>query len=357
MSILLISLGFFTALVVVVIATPTLIKVAKLKHLVDEPGEERKLHSRSVPTIGGVIIFSSILFSYSLWFPDTGDDLHRYIREYKYIIASLVILFFVGVKDDIIGTAPIKKLLAHIVVAFILVMMGETQIKGMHGLFGIWDIPEWARILLSVFVYIVIVNAFNLIDGVDGLASGIGFITSVFFGTWFALVGNSPMALLSFILAGSLLGFLLFNFSPAKIFMGDSGSLTIGCIISVLVIHMIETPASKIPDFLLSHSVPVLAMSILVYPLIDTLRVFIVRALNGQSPFSADKNHLHHRLIASGFSHAKTVLILYAYNIVVVLSAFAFGFLNHTLAFFLSLGTAVLLASLFFAIPSKKNEI
>ncbi|HRE95622.1 MAG TPA: MraY family glycosyltransferase, partial [Flavobacteriales bacterium] len=124
-----------------------------------------------------------------------------------------------------------KKLLAHIVVAFILVLMGETQIKSMHGIFGIYEIPEWARIFLSVFVYIVIVNAFNLIDGVDGLAAGIGVICSVFFGVWFITVSNDTMALLSFILAGSLLGFLLFNFSPARIFMGDSGSLTIGCII------------------------------------------------------------------------------------------------------------------------------
>lgn len=351
-----IILGFLTAFFVVLLATPSLIKVAKLKHLVDEPGEARKLHSRSVPTIGGIIIFSSIIFSYALWFPDIGDNLHQSIREFKYIIASLIILFFVGVKDDIIGTAPVKKLLAHIVVAFILVMMGETQIKGMHGLFGIQEIPEWARILLSVFVYIVIVNAFNLIDGVDGLASGIGVICSVFFGTWFVLTGNSPLALLSFILAGSLLGFLVFNFSPAKIFMGDSGSLTIGCIISVLVIQMIETPVANIPGYLKTHSVPVLAMSILVYPLIDTLRIFIVRAVKGQSPFTADKNHLHHRLISIGLSHAATVSVLYLYNIVVVFAAFGFGYLNHTIAFILSLVVAVLLVAVFFVFKPKPKS-
>lgn len=347
-------LGALTAFLVVLLATPSLIKVAKLKHLVDEPGEARKLHLRSVPTIGGIIIFSSIIFSYSLWFPDIGNDLHQSIREFKYIIASLIILFFIGVKDDIIGTAPVKKLLAHIVVAFILVLMGETQIKSMHGIFGVYEIPEWARIFLSVFVYIVIVNAFNLIDGVDGLAAGIGVICSVFFGVWFITVSNDTMALLSFILAGSLLGFLLFNFSPARIFMGDSGSLTIGCIISVLVIHMIETPMKNIPDELSNHSVPILAMAILVYPLIDTLRIFFVRATKGQSPFHADKNHLHHRLIASGLSHSATVLTLYAYNITVVAAAFFFGYLDPTLAFFLSLAVAVMLAGSFFLLKTKK---
>lgn len=351
-----IILGFFTAFFVVMIATPSLIKVAKLKHLVDEPGEERKLHQRSIPTIGGIIIFSAIIFSYSLWFPDIGENLHGSIREFKYIIASLIILFFVGVKDDIIGTAPVKKLMAHVVVAFILVMMGEVQIKGMHGLFGITDIPEWGRIFLSVFVYIVIVNAFNLIDGVDGLAAGIGFICSASFGTWFILTGNAPLALLAFILAGALSGFLFFNFSPAKIFMGDSGSLTIGCVISVLAIKMIETPASSIPKELLGHSVPVLTMAIMVYPLIDTLRIFVVRAKNGQSPFSADKNHLHHRLIKLGLSHAGTVTFLYLYNILVIVAAAGFGFFfNHTLAFLFSLGFAGLLAGLVFLFKPK-NE-
>lgn len=334
-------------------ATPALIKVAKLKHLVDEPGEARKLHLRSVPTIGGIIIFSSIIFSYALWFPDIGENLSEALREFKYIIASLILLFFVGVKDDIIGTAPVKKLMAHVVVAFILVMMGEIQIKGMHGLFGVNEIPEWARIFLSVFVYIVIVNAFNLIDGVDGLAAGIGLIISTFFGIWFALTGNMPLCLLSFILAGALGGFLIFNFSPAKIFMGDSGSLTIGCVISVLAIKMIETPIKDVPYWLSNQSAPVLTMAIMVYPLIDTLRIFIVRAKNGQSPFSADRNHLHHRLLKVGFSHTKTVCILYMYNIIVVFAAFAFGYFDSTITFIASLLFALALAGLAFAFKLK----
>lgn len=351
-------LGCLTAFFVVLLATPSLIKVAKMKHLVDEPGDARKLHKRSVPTIGGIIIFSSIIFSYSLWFPDvdTGSvSLHGALKEFKYIVASLILLFFIGVKDDIIGTSPAKKLMAHFIVAFILVLMGGIQIKGMHGLFGIQEIPEWARILLSVFVYIVVVNAINLIDGVDGLAAGIGFIISGFFATWFVFTGNGPMALLALILAGALAGFLLFNFSPARIFMGDSGSLTIGCIISVLVMSMIETPEKNIPEFLKGHSVPVLAMAILVYPLVDTLRVFFVRAVRGQSPFSADKNHLHHRLLSLGLKHKGTVLVLYSYNILVVLAAFAFGFLQPTLAFFLSLGVAVGLAGMMFVFKPKQS--
>lgn len=298
------------------------------------PGEERKLHKRSVPTIGGIIIFSAIIFSYALWFPDLNILQHE-VRDFKYLIAVLIILFFIGIKDDIIGTAPMKKLVAHLVVGFILVMMADMRIKGMHGLFGLEkDFPEWASVLLSMFVYIVVVNAFNLIDGIDGLAAGIGLICSITFGILFYMAGSYSHSLLAFILSGSLLGFLFFNFMPARIFMGDSGSLTIGAIISVLAFRLIEidTSSFRFPEW--RHlSMPVMAMAIMAYPLIDTLRVFTVRAYNGQSPFTADKNHLHHRILAFGFNHAQTAIIIYIYSIVVILAAFFTFALSPTVAF------------------------
>lgn len=346
-------LGFVTSFFVVLLATPSLIKVAKLKHLVDEPGEDRKVHRKRIPTIGGIIIFSSILFAYTLWFPDANSSIYSLsadLRDFKYIIASLIILFFVGVKDDIIGTAPVKKLLAHMLVAFILVMMAEIRITSMYGLFGVYVLPEWGSVLLSFFAYIVVVNAFNLIDGLDGLAGGIGIINGLLFGTWFILAGNLALALLAFVLAGALAGFLLFNFSPAKIFMGDSGSLTIGCIISILAIQMIEHPTDELPEMLQNVSTPVLAMSILVYPLIDTLRIFIVRAMKGQSPFSADKNHIHHRLIAYGLSHAQTAGMLYLFNFIVAGVAVLTGFIdNPSFGFLITGGAAIILVGLIFS--------
>lgn len=315
-------LGFLTAFFVVLFTTPSLIKVAKLKHLVDEPGEDRKLHKKRIPTIGGIAIFSSILFSYALWFPDDSVSNHNLaasLQEFKYIVACLLILFFVGVKDDIIGTAPVKKLVAHIIVAFILLIMAGIEITSMHGLFGIkQSFPDSGSAFLTIFVYIVIVNSINLIDGLDGLAAGIGCIAGGFFGTWFILAGYLPLALLSLILSGALLGFLVFNFSPAKIFMGDSGSLTIGAIVSILAIRLIEMPTVSAPEFIHNVNTPVMAMCILVYPLVDTLRVFTIRAIKGRSPFSADKNHIHHRILALGYTHAQTVLMLFAYSILIV---------------------------------------
>jgi len=241
-------LVFITAFFVVLYATPPLIKVAILKRLFDEPGG-RKIHKRIVPTIGGIIIFAATIFSFSLWykidfglFKDMEDlmAINQYLTEFKLIVATSLVLFFVGIKDDIIGTAPIKKLVAHVLVGLILVLIGNIRITGLYGILGVYELPYWGSVFLSLFTYIVVVNAFNLIDGVDGLAGGIGFIAACSFGTWFFLADDYVYASLSVALAGALLGFLVFNFSPAKIFMGDSVSLTIGLIICILIIKVLE---------------------------------------------------------------------------------------------------------------------
>jgi UDP-GlcNAc:undecaprenyl-phosphate/decaprenyl-phosphate GlcNAc-1-phosphate transferase len=316
-------LVFITSFLLVLYCTPPLIKVAILKRLFDEPGG-RKIHKRVVPTIGGIIIFAATLFSFSLWFSidglsDNMELVKQNIHEFKLIIATLLILFFVGVKDDIIGTSPIKKLIAHVLVGLILVQIGGIRITSLHGIFGIESIPEWASIFLSLFTYVVVVNGFNLIDGVDGLAAGVGFVSSSAMGTWFIFAGDYVMACLAFSLAGSLLGFLIFNFSPAKIFMGDSGSLTIGLILCVLSIKLIEYPAAQLNGTILYLSKPVFAIAAMIYPLADTLRIFIIRAVSGHSPFSADRNHLHHRIIECGLSHAKTVIIIYLFSVFAIL--------------------------------------
>jgi UDP-GlcNAc:undecaprenyl-phosphate GlcNAc-1-phosphate transferase len=318
-----IALSFVTALVVAILSTPALIKVAYLKRLVDEPGEERKLHFRRIPTIGGIIIFAGTLFAYLMWYPfeeaaDVGQ-LSRALKDFQYIGATMILLFFIGIKDDIIGTAPVKKLAGHLIVAFILVIMGDIRITSMHGIFGIEALPEWGSIFLSIMTYTVIVNAINLIDGVDGLAGGVGVIAASAMGTWFMLAGADGYAVLAFALSGSLLGFLFFNFAPAKIFMGDSGSLTIGLILSILAIKLIEFPVDQLPNDLLGISKPVFAMAALVYPLIDTLRIFTYRIVRGMSPFSADRNHIHHRLLDLGLGHRKTVLLVYVTSVFIIL--------------------------------------
>ncbi|HTL83300.1 MAG TPA: MraY family glycosyltransferase [Bacteroidia bacterium] len=314
--------ALLTSFLVVLLATPALIKVAFLKRLFDEPGDSRKLHKRVVPTIGGIIIFASTLFSFALWFPYDHPEmelLKGWIREFQFVVACMLILFFVGVKDDIIGTAPMKKLAAHIIVGMILVLMADMRIRSLHGLFGVNEIPLWASIFLSLFTYIVIVNAFNLIDGVDGLASGIGMIGGLAFGIVFGLGGDIVTGSLGFAMAGALAAFLVFNFSPAKIFMGDSGSLSIGLVMSILAIKYVEfIPNPETVPFIKEICTPVMAMAIISFALTDTLRIFLWRAIRGVSPFSADRNHLHHLLIDSGRNHARTVLWIYFANLTVI---------------------------------------
>lgn len=306
--------------------TPPLIKVARLKNLIDEPGEERKLHKRRIPTIGGIIIFAATIFSFAMWFPseqvEDMQELLKAMSDFKYLVATVLILFFVGIKDDIIGTAAIKKLVANIFVGLILVLMADIRLTSLHGVLGILEIPHWASVFLSLMTYIVIINAFNLIDGVDGLASGIGLIVALAYGFWFLVAGNIVLGCLSFSLAGALLSFMIYNFSPARIFMGDSGSLTIGLIIAILTIKLIESDRAQINSVLLTEvSKPVYAIAVLIFPLFDTLRIFIYRTARGNSPFEADRNHIHHRLLDLGLNHRETVMTLYAANIFIILLA------------------------------------
>ncbi len=316
-----ILLAFATSFVIVLLALPALIQIAFMKRLVDEPDKDRKLHKRRVPTIGGIMIFAGTLFAYFLWYP--FESIHDFqhlataIQDFKYIGAAMLILFFIGVKDDIIGTAAVKKLAGHLIVAFILVIMAGIQITSLHGLFGIYELDQWACIFLSVFTYTVIVNALNLVDGIDGLAAGVGAIACLAYGAWFYYAGGIENASLALALAGSLIGFLFFNFYPAKIFMGDSGSLIIGLIISVLSIKLIEFDATELPSEVIHISKPVFAMACISYPLVDTLRIFIYRAVRGISPFAPDRNHIHHRLQDLGLNHAWVAITLYLYTIII----------------------------------------
>ena len=343
-------LPIITSFMIVLLSTPSFITIAKIKHLFDDPSDDRKIHTKQVPSMGGMMIFAGTLFSFLLWLPIND------IGVIKYLIPSLLIMFFVGMKDDIIGTAPVKKLAAHIIVAFIMVFMANVKLTSLHGLFGIKEIPEWAGIMLTVFTYIVIINAFNLIDGVDGLAAGVGLIASTVFGFWFYYAGDWTYAVLSFSLAGALLGFLRFNFNPAQIFMGDSGSLTIGFLIAVMAIELVEYEAQELPLAINNISKPILAMSILVYPLVDTIRIFTLRAVKGVSPFTADRNHIHHRLIDLGLGHKQTVIIIYLFSILTIGAAVLAQDFNPSYSFIVIISCVLILIQIPFLIKLKRKK-
>jgi UDP-GlcNAc:undecaprenyl-phosphate GlcNAc-1-phosphate transferase len=265
-------------------------------------------------------------------------------------------MFFIGIKDDIIGTAAVKKLLGHLLVAFIMTLMADIRITSLYGIFEIREIPEWASIALTVFTYVVVINAFNLIDGVDGLAGGVGCIASVSFGIWFLLAGSMVDAIIAFALAGALLGFLRFNFYPANIFMGDSGSLTVGLIVCVLAIQVIEFDFSQVPEEMKHISKPIFAMAVLSYPLIDTFRVFTIRIAKGLSPFTADSNHIHHRLLKLGLNHAQTVGIIYLFNAVLIAYAVIIPLMNTSITFLIMTVIVFAFLGALFLIPAKSKS-
>jgi UDP-N-acetylmuramyl pentapeptide phosphotransferase/UDP-N-acetylglucosamine-1-phosphate transferase len=291
-----------------------------------------------VPTLGGIAIFAGLIFSLTFW-----SDQNQ-IQELQYILASLIILFFMGIKDDIVPLSATKKLFGQILAASIIVHYTAIKLTNMYGLFGFDELNTFWSYSLSIFSIIVITNSFNLVDGINTLAAGLGIMASLCFGGWFMAFGSLQYALLAFSLTGALLGFLYFNKTPAKIFMGDTGSLILGFICAILAIQFIETNRvlPRDHDYKVL-SVPVVAVSILAIPLFDTLRVFFVRAMRSQSPFQADRRHLHHRLIDLSLSHQQAASVLVLVNILAItLTYFLQGLKGELLLFLVSLYLIIL---------------
>jgi UDP-GlcNAc:undecaprenyl-phosphate GlcNAc-1-phosphate transferase len=321
-------------------AIPAIIRVADQKGLYDLP-DARKLHKHAIASLGGVGIFMG--FIVSMLTTVTSQP------EFQYFYAAATVIFFLGIKDDILVLSPLKKFLVQVAAAAILIHLGGIRIDSMHGLFGITVLPQAIGIFLSYSTMIVVMNAYNLIDGVDGLAGSLGLLTMTVFGSYFSYIGLMPYALLAFAMAGSLLAFLYFNFNPAKIFMGDCGSLLLGMVNAILVIKFIQVADNKAGLFTDGSSVA-LAISILMVPLVDTLRVFSIRIARGRSPFSPDRNHIHHLLLNRGMNHKQvtlTCLFLNAFFIFIAYSGRAFG--SGMLLFFMATLTILFLSVLIYA--------
>lgn len=307
----------------VMIAIPPIIRVAKEKKLF-EPFEERKIHTKRVPPLGGVAIFigftiSSIIATDGLSF----DSL-------KYIIASVIIMFFIGLKDDLLIISAQKKLMVQIFAAVILITLGNVRFTNLHGILGTHEIGYFTSLILTVFCMVAIINAFNLIDGIDGLASGLAILAVTTFGTWFFIAGQIQFSILSFALVGSLTGFFIYNVfgKENKLFMGDTGSLIIGLVISALAIKFNEFNIVKTAPYAIGAA-PAVSFAIIIVPLIDTLRVMSIRIATKRSPFSPDNNHVHHRLLELVHSHFKVTLIIIAANILII----AFALLMNNISF------------------------
>ena len=345
-----IVLAFITSFTLTYLAIPSIIHVAKKKNLMDEPGERRS-HSQSTPSLGGIGIFAGTLFSIILWTP------FQYFGDLQYILCSFIIIFLIGAKDDIDPMSPSKKFMGELFAAAILVFKANIRLTSLYGIFGIYEIPFFAGALLSIFVIIVIINAFNLIDGINGLSGGLGTVITIIFGLWFLKVDNVELAMVAFALAGSLVGFLKYNITPAKIFMGDTGALLLGLVCSILTIKFIELHNELGDNNYAFKAAPSMAIAILILPLFDTLRVFVIRIINGKSPFHPDRNHIHHMMIDAGFTHTSASGILIAVNLVFMLIAYYFQSLGNLSLLILILMLAILLSYFLYRIKERKQKI
>lgn len=310
-------LGFFTAFALTYAIIPIIIKVAKDRRLYDRPNE-RSSHEEPTPSLGGIGIFAGTVCGIVLWTP-VGS-----FGVLQYILAAFILIFLLGILDDLLPISPAKKLGGQILVAFILSYKAGVKVSGFYGLWGIHALPEPLAFALSIIAIVGIINAFNLIDGIDGLAGSVGLLSCLVFGVCFYWMGMSALTVVAFSLSGAILAFLKYNFTPAKIFMGDTGSLLIGTVCAILAISFIEANHDG-TSTVVWGAAPAIALAVLFLPLYDTASVFTRRLLKGRSPFVPDKTHTHHQLLGFGLSHSAATAILIVVNLGFILVSFVFN--------------------------------
>lgn len=349
---LLYFLCFVSALIISLISIPQIILVATKKKLYDTPDNDRKIHLRVIPNLGGIGIFFGFITTASLFISPLAFE------KWNYIIASSLLLFLVGIADDLISLSPPKKFLTQFVAAFIVVCLADIRLKSLHGIFGVYgELPYWWSVIFSIVGIIFVTNAYNLIDGIDGLAGSIAVLSTLMLGITLAGFGHPGAACLSFCLLGGIVGFLKYNISPAKIFMGDTGSLLIGFVVSLLCILSVNSfnAFSQYAVFIHSQAgALVIGLSFLFVPVFDTFRVFTTRLMKGVSPFKADRTHLHHYLLDMGFTHSEAVTILVIANILIITVSLVTQDYNPNIAILCILGMSLSLFAILYFMRKKR---
>ncbi|HKJ41663.1 MAG TPA: MraY family glycosyltransferase [Sunxiuqinia sp.] len=331
MNIALLS-NIITSFFLTYLSIPTIVKVSNAKNLMDVP-DHRKLNKTVVPTLGGIAIFIGLTLSSMLFLPE------KTLPGLRFLFVGITMMFFIGLKDDILIIAARKKLIVQIVAALILVVMGNFQIHHFYGILDTYYINNWISIPLTTVIVVYLINAMNLIDGIDGLAGSIGLLVSASLGTWFYVAGFIAYGIICTAMAGSLLAYLRYNLwgGKNKVFMGDTGSLILGIFLAAMTIKFNELNI-KAPVAMQIKQAPIIALALLIVPITDTLRVFTIRIIQKRSPFSPDMNHIHHLLIKSGLTHIQATSFLVAYTVLFLLIGLTLqNYLNVTANFLLML--------------------
>ena len=295
------------------IGMPLVIRIAKTKGFVVRPNK-RMSHTGEVPNIGGLNICFSFMLTYLLFEYDQ-------LSQSQFFLIGLFAIMAVGFIDDVLILTPMAKLLGEALAGIALIGFADLRITHLHGLFGITEIGVIPSYLLSLFILIAIINAVNLIDGIDGLASGLGILYCLFFAVYFGLAGDVSWSVLGICMIGSLAVFFLYNVfgNREKIFMGDSGSLLLGYLLTAFVFHFCEINAyHQVPEILHMNAAPAVAICVLTIPIFDTIRVSLTRIKQHRSPFDPDKNHIHHLLLRTGLNHIQTTCVLLSVSLLFI---------------------------------------
>ncbi|MDA0981279.1 MAG: MraY family glycosyltransferase [Bacteroidetes bacterium] len=326
------------SIILSIILVPLVQKLAAANNLTATPSA-RKSHSLQVPILGGVAVYLSAgipILLFSVFFQNLLMSNTALVLGFG--STTLIVL---GVKDDVSGVRPVTKLIFQLCIAVFVLFILHIKIESMNGLLGLFELPKTISIILSVFVYVIFMNMLNLIDGIDGLASGIALFAFTFFAYLAYKTSSSFILLICISCIGSILPFMYFNmFSDKKIFLGDNGSLTLGFMLGFLTLDFLSHENSEVTSFL-GQNTSLVIMSLFSFPLVDTLRVFMIRVLRKRSPFSADKNHIHHHLLRLGLSHRFATLLILVYTMLITIFSFLLLELNINFAFVILLTVSV----------------
>ncbi len=329
---------------------PVVLQIAKKYDLVVRPNK-RTSHEGKIPFVGGLNIFTSFFVVILL-------TTNHFFTEVQYAILGLTIILFVGFIDDLINIKVSWKLIGEIIAGFCLIVLSGVRIQSLHGFLGIYEIDILTSYIFSFFVFIGLLNAINLIDGIDGLASGLGIIYSLFFAIYFQLIGSLNLSIAGYTLAGSLFLFFVYNvFSKKrKLFMGDSGSLLLGYVVVFFIFRFSEKNALDLvqQEYQIAN-VPSILISLLIVPIYDTIRVMVTRIKKGVSPFKADKNHIHHLLLKLNFNHLQASLTLIGITLLFTFLGIVLIKLPILLVVLIEFSLATILTFYLWSLINKKN--
>jgi putative glycosyltransferase/acetylmuramyl pentapeptide phosphotransferase len=328
---------FLLSFSVAYFALPSVIYVVKQKNLMDNPNE-RSSHKEKTPTLGGISFFVSIVFTLMVFRPFDIDQVGINI------LSGVGVLFFVGLKDDLVGVKPSTKIIGQIIATLMLFFSTDLKITTLDGFLNITDIPYWTSVFISCAIVMAIVNSYNLIDGINGSASMVGMVIFSAFAYVFYDAEMYYYFLLSILCIGFLLAFLRYNLSNKnRVFMGDTGSMIVGFVLAVLAIKFFALDTTSLESAIINPTNKVwVLLSIIFIPFFDTTRVFTTRIIRHGKPFKADRSHIHHVFIDYlKLSHAKASILLASINLSVFIVILC---LNTYLS---SLWLGVLLTSIF----------